>query len=166
MRRWVVVLSVGVGLACGSWVLAAGMAGNADEMVGAARCGQCHPAAYAAWKASDHAGAHDSLDKKQGQDPRCTQCHGPGDKDVAGVQCESCHGPGIHYAFRYVMRDKVLSRIVGLSDPDEKTCRHCHTDTAPTIKPFDYNRLWGFIAHGLDPKAQADASQAKAEPAK
>lgn len=156
MRRWVAFLLVGIGLGCGSWVLAAGMAGNTDEMVGATRCGECHKAALAAWKQSRHAHAHESLSGKQGQDPRCTQCHGSGGQDTASVQCESCHGPGKHYAFRYVMRDKVLNRIVGLAEPNEQTCRKCHTDTAPTLSPFDYKRLWTAVVHGQDPEPKAD----------
>lgn len=162
MRRWVVLCMAGVGLGCGSWVLAAGMAGNTDEMVGAARCGECHKAAYQVWQAGAHARAHESLEGKQGQDPRCTQCHGSGAQPTSGVQCEACHGPGRHYAFRYVMRDKVLNRIVGLDDPNEKTCLRCHTDTAPTIKPFEYKRLWASMAHGLDEKPKAEAAEASA----
>jgi hypothetical protein len=134
-------------LAGASAVLATGVA---DQFVGAKRCGECHQAALDAWKASAHARAHDALPKKHVKDPRCTQCHGAGESWTSGVQCESCHGAGRHYSERYVMKDPELSRIVGLTDADEKTCRRCHTEASPSIRPYEHASMWQAISHGLD----------------
>jgi hypothetical protein len=127
--------------------------GVSSQFVGAQQCGECHQSAYEAWKGSLHAKAHDGLTGRQAEDPRCIQCHGVGDAANGGVQCESCHGPGKHYAVRYVMKDAELSRIVGLVDVTEKTCRRCHTDTSPSIQPYEQERMWQTVSHGLDAPA-------------
>jgi hypothetical protein len=69
---------------------------------------------------------------------------------LAGVQCESCHGGGKYYAASYVMRDKVLARAVGLQDPGDATCKHCHDNSSPSLQPFDYAAAWARIAHGKE----------------
>jgi RecJ-like exonuclease len=127
------------------------------DYVGADRCRQCHPTAYAAWAGSLHARAQQALQGKQAGDARCTQCHGEAERRVAGVQCESCHGAGRHYAQRHVMKDAVLSRIVGLRDVDEKVCRTCHTATAPTVRSYDQDRMWRVIEHAREPRRSAAA---------
>ncbi|HSA24778.1 MAG TPA: multiheme c-type cytochrome, partial [Myxococcota bacterium] len=127
-RRLGIAVVLGSGLAVLAGVGLAAV--DTSEFVGAGRCLQCHPTAHKAWQGSPHARAHLALSGKQVADPRCTQCHGTAERDLAGVQCESCHGPGRYYAQRHVMKDAVLSRIVGLRDVTEEACRGCHTDAA------------------------------------
>jgi mono/diheme cytochrome c family protein len=139
------------GLAAAAAALADAAGTDPAEMVGARRCGECHPSALAVWADGPHARAHRPLHGERAADPRCVQCHGVDQLDKSGVQCEACHGPGRHYAYRYVMKDPVLSRLVGLDEPDVETCRGCHTATAPTLQPFDYDRMWPAVAHGAEP---------------
>ena len=146
VRQVVGLVVVLMALALASMVTAA----DSDELTGAKRCGSCHEQAYQVWSKSHHARAQKALDSKQSKDPRCVRCHGYSSVDIAGVQCESCHGSGVHYSWRYVMKDSVLSRIVGLVEPDEKTCRRCHTDTSPSVRVFEYDSLWESITHSMD----------------
>ena len=148
MRR--VMLIIAALTSTGAVVLAASAMNK--EFVGARACGKCHPSALAAWKKSPHSGANAALPKQNVNDPRCMRCHGDGDADLGAVQCESCHGAGRYYAKRHVMKDKELSRIVGLIDVTEEVCRRCHTDGAPNVQPFDQERMWGHISHGREPK--------------
>jgi cytochrome c5 len=124
--------------------------GPAAEFVGAERCGKCHKSAMEAWQKSAHRRAQQALSGKQVQDARCVRCHGVDVQKVAGVQCESCHGAGKTYARRYVMKDKELSRIVGLDPPSEKTCQRCHTESAPKIRASNFGEMLQRIAHGQD----------------
>ena len=107
--------------------------------------------AYEAWREGPHARALESLSPAQRKDPRCTSCHAPDiDKGAAGVTCEGCHGGGRIYAQAYVMRDRELSRAVGLIDPGEKSCAACHTDAAPCLSKFSYATKMPLIQHGGD----------------
>ncbi len=155
---------LGTGIALGLVLAALATAGLAavdtSEFVGASRCLTCHPTAHKGWQGSPHARAHLALSGKQAADPRCTQCHGTQDRNLGGVQCESCHGSGRYYAQRHVMKDAVLSRIVGLRDVGEEACRGCHTATAPTVRAFDFGRLWRAIEHGREPAPFSSASPA------
>ncbi len=121
----------------------------AQEFVGAESCKACHPEAYAAWRASKHARALDSLSPQQAKDARCVTCHAPDlrEREVAGVTCETCHGAGQHYSPEYVMRDPELSRLVGLQDPSERSCRGCHDASSPSLQPFEFGRALGLIDH-------------------
>ncbi len=125
---------------------------GSSSYVGAERCKSCHPAAYKAWEESAHARAYQGLAEAHKSETRCTLCHTltPDDltKRFSGVQCESCHGPGRFYSPLYVMKDKELSRLVGLVKPNEETCKRCHDQNAPAIEPFDYVKAWQRIAHG------------------
>jgi hypothetical protein len=150
MRRVLVIAAAGVLAAAASVVLAT-TAMNA-EFVGARACGKCHPSAYQAWAKSPHSRAHSALPKENAEDPRCMRCHGSGEAEVGAVQCESCHGAGRYYARRNVMKDNELSRIVGLIDVAEEVCRRCHTDAAPNVQPFEWERMWGHISHGREAK--------------
>ena len=143
MRQLVLLLILGL-LVTASAVRSAGLSA---EFVGAGRCKACHAAAFARWAASPHARASQALPEANRADPRCVQCHGDGDQEAGGVQCESCHGGGKTYSEKHVMRDRELSRIVGLAEQSEKICLRCHTDSAPSVKPFGYERLWALIAH-------------------
>jgi hypothetical protein len=86
------------------------------KYVGSKRCGDCHTAAYAVWKKTDHAHAYDTLVNKAKHpslrefDPECIVCHTVGYRYQSGfvdaaakikltdVGCESCHGPGSLHA--------------------------------------------------------------------
>ena len=91
--------------------------------LGPESCQGCHPDAYAAWRATPHARAKDTLSQTQQRDARCLSCHSPAEAEqqVSNVSCESCHGGGQYYSARYVMKDTELSRLVGLVDP---ACYH------------------------------------------
>jgi hypothetical protein len=131
--------------------------------IGAERCGTCHVDEYQRWLTGPHAHAHESLTALEQRDGKCSGCHTmendaprvmfPGDTPPPllpprPVECEACHGPGRYYHPEYVMRDKVLARAVGLVDVTEAHCRRCHTPTAPSVEPFDFERFWARIAHG------------------
>jgi hypothetical protein len=140
------------------------------DLIGAETCKACHPQAYDAWRESAHARAQESLPARSRKDVRCTLCHSPGqEKGVAAVSCETCHGPGQLYAHSYVMRDPELARAVGLSDPGERTCLRCHTESAPSLSRFDYARMWGIIQHGREeagPPRKRPAATAPPAPAR
>ena len=121
----------------------------ASDFVGPESCKVCHPASYEVWRASRHAQAASSLPEKNRTDARCTTCHAPPQENVAaGVTCETCHGPGHLYARSYVMRDKELSRALGLvAQPGERTCAACHDDSAPSLTRFDFQKKMLLIEH-------------------
>ena len=132
------------------------VAAAAQGYTGAETCKVCHPAAYAAWRDGPHAHALDRLPERSQKDPRCTSCHAPAaDAAAQGVTCETCHGPGRAYSPSYVMRDKELARAVGLVDPGEKTCLACHTESTPSLRPFQYAEKLPLIQHrdGATPPA-------------
>jgi len=137
----------------------------AGDKVGPETCKACHPSAYEAWRLTPHARALESLPERSRKDGRCLSCHAPDAADgIAGVSCEACHGPGRIYAARYVMRDPELARAVGLSDPGEKTCLGCHTDSTPSLVKFEYARKLPLIVHGNEPPPVPDAAARPAEP--
>ncbi len=156
----------------GSWVVAlvllllSGPAG-AQNHIGAERCQACHEYAYKVWVAGPHAKAHLALDEEQRKDPKCNTCHttlaGDDGEHLAGVQCERCHGPGRYYHHDFVMKDKELSRLVGLVDPKPEHCQQCHTDAAPSIAPFDFATLWHRINHGKAARLEWEKTRAAAE---
>lgn len=122
--------------------------------IGAETCKACHLAAYEAWRDGPHAHALDRLPEQSRKDPRCTSCHSPAlDQGASGVTCETCHGPGRAYSQSYVMRDRELARAVGLADPGERTCAACHTDSTPSLKPFQYSQKLPLIQHWGAPAA-------------
>lgn len=140
-------LLVGVTLA------SAGVASaRAQNHVGAARCKDCHAFEFEVWSKGPHASAHRALDAEQAKDAKCNGCHTlvPLDESpkFAGVQCESCHGAGRYYLPAFVMKDSELARAVGLIDPTEAVCQRCHTEAAPSIRPFDFATMWARIDHG------------------
>jgi hypothetical protein len=132
---------------------------RAHEPIGAETCKACHPAAYEIWRETPHARAHASLPERQRGDPRCTGCHAPLGERAAGVSCEACHGNGQLYARRYVMRDRELSRALGLLPSTEKGCLACHGESAPSLSRFDYARKLPLIQHG---EADREARRAAA----
>jgi Cytochrome c554 and c-prime len=117
-------------------VLAAASApGRADrgDWVGSVRCGSCHPAELAAWRATAHARSAARLGAAA---RRCYACHGTGDAPAGAaywpeVGCEACHGAGAGYAVDDVMRDPPLAAALGLKDvttPAARAaiCAGCH----------------------------------------
>jgi len=102
-----------------------------DKEFGANNCAQCHSKIYENWKKSVHFKTADVLTEKDKKNPKCVSCHKPSKKDV-GVGCESCHGEGKHYAKDFVMKDKKLSKMLGLKKVTQKTCNKCHNKS--TIK--------------------------------
>src|SRR6476619_5630717 len=86
--------------------------------LGPESCQGCHPDAYAAWRASAHSRAKETLSAPQQKDARCLSCHSPAEAEqqVVNVSCECCHGGGHYYSARYVMKDAELARLVGLVD--------------------------------------------------
>jgi len=124
----------------------------AQNYIGAERCKTCHEAEYQIWATGPHARALAALSVEDRRDPKCNTCHttssGAEDTRLSGVQCERCHGGGKYYQQAFVMKDKELSRAVGLMDPTAKVCQQCHTEGVPSIVPFDYERAWARIAHG------------------
>ena len=130
-------------------LLPTGAFAQAAEFVGPETCKACHPQAHEAWQRSTHARSTRSLTDKQLQQPSCTACHAPqqsrGDRSVS---CESCHGAGSLYAKSHVMKDKELSRLVGLQMPTEKTCAQCHDAHAPSLTRFNFVERKARIDHG------------------
>ncbi len=134
------------------------------DFLGPESCQGCHLDAYAAWKASPHARAKDSLTPAAQKDARCLSCHSPNENEqgVAGVSCESCHGGGQYYVSQYVMKDPELARLVGLVDPSEKGCRTCHDASSPSLKPFDFVAKLKAVDHWSAARAKKAAAGEKA----
>lgn len=146
-------------------LLAWGGAAAAENFIGAKRCQACHPFEFQQWAAGPHARAHTSLTPEQRKDSKCNSCHtmSPTELDnpkLVGVQCESCHGPGRYYHPPFVMKDRELARAVGLVDPTAAQCQRCHTEGAPSIKPFDFAEMWGRIDHGRAARQAWEKKQA------
>jgi hypothetical protein len=118
------------------------------EHVGARTCSSCHARAFEAWRSGPHARAYQVLAGASREDRACLRCHSPSRASGhAGVQCETCHGGGRHYFPEYVMRDRELSRLVGLRDPGPATCAECHDANSPRLVPFDYEKARERIRH-------------------
>lgn len=101
-------------------------------------CAACHPAETAAWKASRHAHAWDSLAPAD-RTTECAACHvtptGPATVS-SHVHCQACHQGADAHAAR-----PAVQRTTGLKD-----CRSCH-DTAHHPE-FDPLGAWLKIQHG------------------
>jgi hypothetical protein len=128
---------------------------RAQNYIGAGQCKSCHEFEYRVWASGPHAKGDGSLSEAQRKDPKCNTCHmmtveGESAPDLQGIECERCHGPGRYYHRRYVMRDKELSRLVGLTDPKPEHCMQCHTEGGPSIRPFVFAEMWAKIDHGRE----------------
>ena len=140
---------------------------NASRYIGAEACGQCHTAAYAAWKKSPHARSRLALTGRDKNNPACLSCHtmDPDDNNPAlqGIQCETCHGAGRYYSPRHVMRDTDLRAALGFTKPVEATCKRCHNDSAPSISSFDFVHKFAHIVHhdACSKRARNDAEKSK-----
>lgn len=116
--------------------------------LGDGRCASCHSNVMAALdqQGSETVGLGEVAvgQRDEKRSPLAQALHDP---VLLGVQCEQCHGPGRLYAPSYVMRDRELSRALGLVDPTPASCRSCHTEGAPSLEAFDYATLWARIDH-------------------
>jgi hypothetical protein len=66
---------------------------------------------------------------------------------LAGVQCESCHGAGGLYSPRYVMKDKELSKLLGLLPVTDEQCAPCHTKDTPSVREFVFEEKIALVRH-------------------
>lgn len=112
-------------------------------------CGACHSQEFAQWKASGHARAFATLEKRNDHlDPACVRCHTTGYQEggfkqalltpqLAGVQCESCHGPGQAHIADPLKPYKLVAGAEG--------CLNCHSSAhSPN---FDFAAYWRKIQH-------------------
>jgi len=138
----------------------------AQSYLGATRCRECHEFEYRVWASGPHARAQLALSADELRDAKCNTCHtmqpGSSDERFVGVQCEQCHGGGQFYHYAYVMKDKDLSRAVGLVDPSPAHCQRCHTEGAPSIEPFEFERAWARIDHGSKARERWQRARAQA----
>ena len=164
-----------------NWVSASAAETPAHEFIGASKCAMCHKKAdignqYGAWLETKHAKAIESLATPEAKEiasklgiedaqtsGMCLKCHSTSywfsEKRTIetlavaeGVSCESCHGAGRDYMKKSVMQERDAAVAAGLIIPDEKTCRQCHNEEAPTFKGFDFKERWEKIKHPLPPK--------------
>jgi hypothetical protein len=134
------MLTIGVVVATAGGAVAA-----RRDWIGTAACGACHPAELAAWQATPHASTRARFADQKPQ-ARCLACHGTGEAPAGPtiaveVGCEACHGAGSAYAPDDVMRDRPLSRALGLADLSTPAlraalCKSCHARVT-TSAPFD-----------------------------
>ena len=106
-------------------------------------CIVCHASAGAAWSASRHAKALDSL-KPEDRSDGCISCHvTPVAQAVVapGVSCQSCHQGGEAHA-----ASQGTLRTTGTTD-----CRSCHD--AKHHPAFRRELAWPKIPHGREPQA-------------
>jgi hypothetical protein len=110
-------------------------ADESNKYVGAVKCAPCHQMIFEEWGQSGHAGAYDTLIKKNRYFyPDCINCHVTGagyaggfqiertTKHLEGVQCEVCHGPGgKHVDSGGDFNLRVTS--------DQRFCEECHDDS-------------------------------------
>lgn len=170
--------------ACGTWALlvllsVAGPSYTAEQgFVGVKKCGTCHKKdpignQLAAWKATKHATAFETLASEQAKkwaaekgidDPQkaddCVKCHvtahGAAPERLSrkfdptdGVQCEGCHGAGKGYRKKKTMIDRDLAVSKGLILQSEEVCVVCHNDESPAWDAERYTRADGTKA-GFD----------------
>ena len=142
------------------------VAALAQNYIGAERCRSCHEFEYQVWARGPHQRSHLALTAEQQADPKCNTCHtmaaegaAEGVPNATGIECERCHGPGKYYHPRYVMKDRELARAVGLIDPTPAHCQQCHTEGAPSIRPFSYEELWTRIDHGKSAREAWERAQ-------
>ncbi len=113
-----------------------GLAVATAECAGPDACEACHAAQFAAWSASPHGHARQTLvDEGSGRDASCLECHVPAgacdpvSKKAPGVTCEICHGPAAaHAADPAVAVSGIRSSTAPLCVV-EPLCRECHTES-------------------------------------
>jgi RecJ-like exonuclease len=125
-------------------------AGGSSYVVGSSRCKDCHEKEYNAWKGSAHSRSTVQLSEKERGQVKCQVCHTTGEGRVQEVGCEACHGGGRYYAFMNVMRDRELSKLLGLETPGEGSCSSCHSGNSPKMRQFDIKKSMEAIKHWPD----------------
>ncbi|MBI2377610.1 MAG: hypothetical protein HYV07_26650 [Deltaproteobacteria bacterium] len=124
---------------------------SADEYLGVDSCKTCHLKQYEQWLTTAHASSVERLAPQDRSDRACLSCHTmlPFDDRprLAAVQCEACHGGGLRYAANYVMKDGIVSRLLGLEDVKEETCMRCHSEPGPSLEPFVFAKAIEKVRH-------------------
>ncbi len=143
------------------------------------------------WLKTKHAKAYETLAgdeakaiaKEKGiEDPQkadeCLKCHVTGHGVAAellgtkyavtdGVGCESCHGAGGDYYKKKTMVAIITGEIeadsVGLTLPNEETCKGCHNKKSPTFESFDFEKMVAKIAHPIPEERMAKYKEPAAE---
>jgi hypothetical protein len=141
--------------------------------------GEQHPI----WLEGPHAKAYEALASDKAKEiakeegiedaqkaDECLKCHVTGHGAAAellgtkyaatdGVGCESCHGAGGDYYKKKTMVAVITGEIeaasVGLTLPDEETCKGCHNDKSPTFESFDFKKMAAKIAHPIPEERMA-----------
>jgi hypothetical protein len=141
--------------------------------IGSNQCASCHGAAHDFWKQTEHAGAVQTLKKRDKLfDTSCVGCHVVGyekpggsvlgkwryeeevdgetiTKDLRDVGCESCHGPGSKHWRNPIGPDGQAQHIV--ADPGESTCQTCHVpEHSPRFEFPGYVRRVTGEGHALE----------------
>jgi len=126
-----------------------------EDFIGSERCKICHKEEYEIFAKTAHKDTSKSLDKNNKKNHECLMCHSM-DKDgrIMEIGCEACHGGGKYYSQEYVMKDKELSRLIGLKKPDQETCKKCHTDDTPKINKMDIKEGMKKIEHKKSKKSE------------
>ncbi|MCL2346847.1 MAG: hypothetical protein FWC50_01160 [Planctomycetaceae bacterium] len=124
---------------------------SSEFIAGSNACQACHEEEYRVWEKSSHAGAWQSLAKRETQyDPDCQRCHVTGygqsggfktvalSSDRFGVGCESCHGGAAEHCQKTSVRTFPAERA-------KEQCLHCHDrENSPH---FDADAYWEKIRH-------------------
>jgi len=125
-------------------------ASSTSRYIGSSRCRDCHQKEYEKWRDSEHAKSAASISEKERKQVRCQVCHETADGRFQEVGCEACHGGGRYYSYENVMRDRELSRLLGLEAADANTCRRCHTKEGARLQAFDEKKAMESIRHWGD----------------
>ena len=133
-------------IACLCVVLAGDATASRRDWTGSAACGTCHPKQLASWQKTPHATT--SRRFTQRPETRCLACHATGEAPAGPVVavevgCEACHGAGTAYAEDDLMRNRTVSRALGLRDlatpqARQAVCLECHARSTRG-KVFDPN---------------------------
>ncbi|MGC8926717.1 MAG: multiheme c-type cytochrome [Myxococcota bacterium] len=126
---------------------------HSDDFVGSERCKICHKEEYEKFSKTKHKDTSKSLKADESKNRECLLCHSM-DKEgkYMEIGCEACHGPGKYYSQSYVMKDKELSRLIGLKKPDEESCKRCHTEDSPKINKMNIKDGMKIIEHKKEHK--------------
>jgi hypothetical protein len=127
--------------------------------VGSQTCASCHGAAVRWWRTTQHGNAYATLaNQNKNFNLSCVGCHvtgylRPGGSTVTHVEnlqnvgCESCHGPGSMH-----VESPTGAAVNVRRDPEESTCRGCHTPEHSDRFDFSvYRPLLIAPGHGQPP---------------
>ena len=122
-----------------------------EAWAGSKACQNCHEEEYRVWKASRHAGAWDSLVRREARyDPDCQRCHVTGYGRPGGfetvalsaerrdVGCESCHSGAAEHVAKTSVPTPTARRA-------REQCVSCHDrENSPRFEEATY---WNQIEH-------------------